>query len=152
MIPEDIQKGIDITIEVLRRMHPEFNPNDDKTYVGLCNEASGIFLSIMKKLYGEDGELIHGEIRHNSNTKSSYWDVEHTWVKYKKYYIDITCGQFRGIIKDIPSNYIGRVEPRWFIKDKDNLALKSDLCMKLLYKIKAPISDLIHKIKVRGGK
>lgn len=149
MIPEDIQKGIDISIEVLRRQHSDFNPYNDSTYDGLCNEACDIFLQVMKKVYNKDGKLIHGELRHNSKVNSENWNIEHTWIKYNGYYIDFTCGQFRNLIKTIPSQYVSRVSPKWFIRDKYNLSIKNDLFAWLLYRIKAPICNKINK--ARGG-
>lgn len=152
MIPEDIQKGIDVTIGVLQRRYPSFNPNSDSSFIGLCNETSDIFLKAMKNISDKDGKIIHGEIRHNAKTHSSYWDVEHTWVKYQGYYIDLTCGQFRNIIRGIPSQYVSKRSPKWFLPDKKNWSLHSKLCFWLLYHIKAPICDFIYDKRNKMGR
>lgn len=148
MIPEDIQKGIDITIEVLQRRYPNFNPNKDTTYSGLCNDASNVFIQAMENITGIKGKMIHGEIKHNSNVLSQYWEVEHTWVKYDKYYVDITCGQFRNIISNVPSIYVSKRPPKWFLPDSKNLYL---IVYKIQYKWKGSISDFIYKAKNKGG-
>ena len=148
MIPDEIQQGIEVTIGVLQRTHPEFNPNIDSTYMGLCNEASDIFIKAMKSITGKEGKMIHGEIAHNSRVLSKFWDIEHTWVKYDGYYVDITLGQFRDLIPDIPSVYISKRKPKWFLPDEDNWHLK---VQHFQYQTKGAISDFLYRIKHRGG-
>jgi hypothetical protein len=119
-------------------------------------------------------KMIHGELRHTPRVKSEYWSYEHTWVvmiidKYT-FYIDITSSQFKWLFKDIPDYYISTREPKWYLPDYENIEFsKLKICKWLMdikvfrfssnkfkmtmplpifyiYKIWAPISDLIHQI------
>ena len=148
-IPDEINEAIKITYQVLKRVHPDININDDSTLWGYCYEASSILSNALYKLSGISGTIVHGEIAHNPRCKSQYWDYEHTWVEYKGWTIDITCGQFRHIILNIPSVYIKHGKHKWFLLDKNNFYLKHryDWVYNIEYNLMGKISD-----KLRGGK
>ena len=137
MNEDEIKQGIDITIEVLRRAHPEFNPNIDQSYSGLDEEACHILLRALEMLYDTKGEIINGEIKHSCSVPPALWNTNHHWVYADGYHIDITCSQYKQYFKDVPSLYINRKKPKWFI----------------VYQWTLPgrICDAIYKLKHRRG-
>lgn len=115
-----IQQAIDMTILYLEKYSEGFNPNNYHSYIGLDESASNIFKEVIKKLYKEETEIIHGYIAPHWRVKSSEWSKEHTWCKYKDYYVDITISQFLPIIKNVPSFYISKKKPKWFTTKQKN--------------------------------
>lgn len=133
----DIKEGIDITIEALRRAHPEFNPNDDSSYIGLDEDACHILLRAMEMLYGSTGRIITGVIKYSIYLPPVLWNTTHSWVIVDGYHIDITCAQYKKYIKRIPSVYIERKKPKWFVVYE--------------FTILGRICSMIYKLKHREG-
>lgn len=138
MNADEIMQGVNIAIEVLRRAHPDFNPNIDESYSGLDEQACNILLRALEMLYGIKGEIITGGIKHGCSVPSSLWSTKHQWVYADGYHIDITCSQYSKYFKDIPSIYINSKKPKWFI----------------VYQWTLPgrICDVIYKLKYRRGR
>lgn len=126
--------------EIRESLAKDYDINDGcfKDYNGLCNTASDEFCNNMADYFKKHKDLademlcsvgiIHGEQKHSSEIKSSYWPIQHTWcyVKFARMiaYVDITSQQFKNIYNDIPDYYISLDKPRWFYPDKENPAFR----------------------------
>lgn len=115
MIRSDLAKEYDVT------------PNGDHyNYFGLCNRACDMLVNMFKADPEMKVIVLHGEQRHHVRCPSVHWPEQHTWVMIKSHYgslyVDPTCGQFKRLYADIPDYYISRVPPKWFMRDKHNIA------------------------------
>lgn len=154
-------------------------------YRGLCNHAATIFnsyIDISKLNIVENHkitiETIHGELRHDSRIPSIEWCNQHTMsiitIDGIKFYVDITCKQFRDLYAEMPEYYIGTKCPDWFYPDSRNpvfatkLGLWIDDHFKITHKeddhmyanigiisyiqyiVYGKISDKIHHIKYKS--
>lgn len=134
---EGLKHDIELDIlDIVKSIRKELSKQYDITvppylnYCGLCDIASvkckeEIILKLKDKWNLEaDVECLHGEQKHSTLSKSTYWSREHTWVRVHvasfEIYVDPTSGQFKDSYKDIPDYYISSVKPKWYYPDREN--------------------------------